>query len=42
MIFFKKKALKQGITEVYDLAEHFEVTEDFMRDCLKHYRILDI
>lgn len=37
-----KKALKQNITEIYALAEHFEVTEDFMRECLKHYRLLDI
>lgn len=35
------KAVAQGITEVYDLAEHFEVTEKFMRDCLKHYGFLD-
>lgn len=31
------KAVTQGITEVYDLAEHFEVTEEFMIACLKHY-----
>lgn len=37
-----KKAFKQNITEIYALAEHFEVTEDFMRECLKHYRLLDI
>mgnify|MGYP000938220461 FL=1 len=35
------KAVDEGITEVYDLAEHFEVTEEFMRDCLKHYGFLD-
>ena len=35
-------AFKQNIVEVYDLAEHFEVTEEFMRECLKHYKLLDI
>lgn len=35
-------AFKQNIIEVYDLAEHFEVTEEFMRGCLKHYKLLDI
>lgn len=35
-------AFKQNIVEVYDLAEHFEVTEEFMKECLKHYKLLDI
>lgn len=30
-------AFKQGITEIWDLAEHFEVTEDFMRKVCKYY-----
>lgn len=37
-----KKAFKNGITTIYELAEHFEVTEEFMRECLKHYKLLDI
>lgn len=36
------QAITNGLTEVYDLAEHFDVTELFMRECLKHYRLLDI
>ena len=36
------QAITNGLTEVYDLAEHFDVTEIFMRECLKHYRLLDI
>lgn len=35
-------AFKKSITEVYDLAEHFGVTEEFMRECLRHYKLLDI
>lgn len=35
-------ALENGIVEIYDLAEHFEVTEDFMKECLKHYKLLEI
>lgn len=30
-------ALKNGITEIWDLAEHFDVTEDFMRKACKYY-----
>lgn len=36
------EAVQSGIKEIYDLAEHFEVTEEFMRECLKHYKLLDI
>ena len=36
------QAITNGLTEVYDLAEHFDVTETFMSECLKHYRLLDI
>lgn len=36
------QAIMSGLTEVYDLAEHFDVTEIFMRECLKHYKLLDI
>ena len=32
-------ALKHGISEIWALAEHFEVTEDFMRKVLKIYRL---
>lgn len=34
-------AFRKGHTEVYDLAELFEVTEDFMCGCLKHYGFLE-
>lgn len=34
-------AFRKGHKEVYDLAELFEVTEDFMRGCLKHYGFLE-
>lgn len=27
-----------GITELWQLAEHFDVTEDFMREALEYYR----
>lgn len=37
-----KKAAANDIIEIYDLAEHFEVTEEFMRECLRHYKLLDI
>ena len=36
------QAITNGLTEIYDLAEHFDVTETFMSECLKHYRLLDI
>lgn len=32
-----KQAVKSGITEVWDLAEYFDVTEDFMRWALSYY-----
>ncbi len=31
------KALKSGITEIWELAEHFDVTEDFMKKACKYY-----
>lgn len=34
-------AFRKGHKEIYDLAELFEVTEDFMRGCLKHYGFLE-
>ncbi len=34
-------ALRRGVWEVWELAEHFEVTEDFMRKALCHYGLLD-
>lgn len=33
-----KKALKKGITELWELAEYFDVTEDFMRKTAEFYR----
>ena len=32
-----KQAVKSGITEVWDLAEYFDVTEDFMRWAITYY-----
>ncbi|MFR4239432.1 MAG: ImmA/IrrE family metallo-endopeptidase [Butyricicoccus sp.] len=32
-----KQAVKNDITEVWDLAEYFDVTEDFMRWALSYY-----
>lgn len=32
-----KCAVESGITEVWELAEHFDVTEDFIRDALRLY-----
>lgn len=34
-------AFRKGHKEIYDLAELFEVTEDFMRGCLKYYGFLE-
>lgn len=34
-------AIFNNIHEIYLLAEHFEVTEQFMIECLKHYKFLD-
>lgn len=35
-------ALKDGHTEVWDMAEYLDVDEEFLREALKHYGILDI
>ncbi len=35
-------AIDSGYDEVWNLAEQFDVDEDFMREALKHYGILDI
>jgi hypothetical protein len=32
-----KQAVKSGMTEVWDLAEYFDVTEDFMRWAIAYY-----
>lgn len=32
-------ALKSGITELWELAEHFGVTEEFMKNALKYYNL---
>jgi len=34
-----KKALSSGYTEIWELAEHFEVSESFISKALKFYRI---
>ena len=35
-------ALQDGYTEIWDMAEYLEVDEEFLRDALKYYGILDI
>lgn len=35
------RALEQGVREVWELAEHFEVTEEFMKKALAHYGLWD-
>jgi len=32
-----KEAIHNGCTEIYELAEHFEVTEDFIKSAIKYY-----
>lgn len=34
------EALQDGITEVWELAERFDVTEDFIRTVFKHYEAM--
>lgn len=34
-------ALAHGVRELWELAEYFEVTEEFMRKALVHYGLLD-
>lgn len=34
-------ALGRGLREIWELAEHFEVTERFMKKALAHYKLLD-
>ena len=34
-----KGALKKGITKIYDLAEYFEVSIEFMQNCIAYYTI---
>lgn len=34
-------ALARGVREIWELADHFEVTERFMKKALRHYRLLD-
>jgi hypothetical protein len=31
--------LKQGYTNIYDLAEHFGVTDEFMQKAVEYYKI---
>lgn len=35
------QAVKNGIKEIYDLAEHFDVSEEFMKGCLSHYGLIN-
>lgn len=35
-------ALVRGVREVWELAEHFEVTESFMKKALAHYGLWDV
>lgn len=34
------KAIRSGVVEVWELAEHFNVTEDFIYEVDKHYRAM--
>ncbi len=34
-------AMEHGAREIWELAEHFEVTEEFMKKALAHYGLLD-
>lgn len=34
-------AIAKGVREVWELAEYFEVTEEFMKKALSHYGLLD-
>lgn len=34
-----KQAFKKGLTEVWQLAEYFEVTEDFIRDAVRVHKL---
>ena len=33
-----KEKIKDGLTNIYDLAEHFEVEPNYMNDCIHFYR----
>ncbi|MDT0739770.1 ImmA/IrrE family metallo-endopeptidase [Staphylococcus chromogenes] len=33
------KAFKQGVHNLYELANFFEVTEDFAQECIEHYKM---
>jgi len=35
-----KAAVKSGLTATYELAEHFGVTEDFIRQAIAYYRVV--
>ena len=35
-----KKALLSGVTEVWELAEYFDVTEDFIRKAIEIYNLM--
>ena len=35
----KEARLKKGVTQLWELSEHFGVTEDFMKKALKHYNL---
>lgn len=36
------RATEAGYTQVYEMAEFLDVDEEFLRDCLIYYGILDI
>lgn len=33
-----KEAIKKGLTEIYQLAEYFDVTVEFMANCIEFYK----
>ena len=34
-----KEAIANGYTDIWDLADYFEVSEDFMRQAILYYKI---
>ena len=35
-------AISDGHTEIWDMADYLDIDEEFLRDALKYYRILDV
>ena len=37
-----KSAIRSGITEIWSLAEYFDVTEDFLRNAVENYSVMGL